>query len=47
MDNTILKLDGITKIFPNGTVANRNISISFNKGKFTLFVVRMALVNQL
>ena len=33
MDNTILKLDGITKIFPNGTVANRNISISFNKGE--------------
>ena len=33
MDNTILKLDGITKIYPNGTVANRNISISFNKGE--------------
>ncbi|MCI5723395.1 MAG: ABC transporter ATP-binding protein [Erysipelotrichaceae bacterium] len=33
MDNTILKLDGITKIYPNGTVANRNISISFEKGE--------------
>ena len=33
MDNTILKLDGITKIYPNGTVANRNISISFKKGE--------------
>ena len=33
MNETILKLEGISKIYPNGTVANRNIDISFEKGE--------------
>ena len=33
MDDIILKLENITKIYTNGTVANRNISIDFKKGE--------------
>lgn len=33
MDDIILKLEDITKIYPNGTVANRGISIEFKKGE--------------
>lgn len=32
-ETEILKLENISKIYPNGTVANRNINISFNKGE--------------
>lgn len=33
MDDSILRLENITKIYSNGTVANRNISIEFKKGE--------------
>ena len=33
MNEAILKLENITKIYPNGTVANRNINIELNKGE--------------
>ena len=33
MSDTILKLEDITKIYPNGTVANRNINIELRKGE--------------
>ena len=33
MEKTILKLENITKIFPNGTVANKNINIELNRGE--------------
>lgn len=33
MSETILKLDHITKVYHNGTVANRDISIDFQKGE--------------
>lgn len=33
MSDTILKLEDITKIYPNGTVANRNINIELKKGE--------------
>ena len=33
MDDTILRLQNITKIYSNGTVANRDISIDFKKGE--------------
>lgn len=33
MENIILKLEDITKIYPNGTVANKNINIELNKGE--------------
>lgn len=33
MAETLLKLDNITKVYGNGTVANRDINIEFNKGE--------------
>lgn len=33
MSETILKLDHITKVYHNGVVANRDITIDFNKGE--------------
>ena len=33
MSETILKLDHITKVYHNGTVANRDISVDFKKGE--------------
>lgn len=33
MGNTILKLDNVTKVYPNGTVANRDINMEFEKGE--------------
>ena len=30
MGETILKLDNVTKVYPNGTVANRDINMEFN-----------------
>ena len=33
MGETILKLENITKIYPNGTVANKNINIELEKGE--------------
>ena len=33
MDDSILRLENITKIYSNGTVANRDISIEFKKGE--------------
>ena len=33
MKETILELQNITKVYHNGVVANRNISISFKKGE--------------
>jgi len=33
MGEAILKLEGITKIYPNGTVANKNVNIELNKGE--------------
>lgn len=33
MAETLLKLDNITKVYNNGTVANRDINIEFNKGE--------------
>lgn len=33
MKDTILKLENITKIYPNGTVANKNINIELQKGE--------------
>ncbi|MBQ9987827.1 MAG: ABC transporter ATP-binding protein [Erysipelotrichales bacterium] len=33
MDEIILKLENITKIYPNGTVANKNINIELKKGE--------------
>lgn len=33
MGETILKLDSVTKVYPNGTVANRDINIEFEKGE--------------
>lgn len=33
MDDIILKLEDITKIYPNGTVANKNINIELAKGE--------------
>jgi simple sugar transport system ATP-binding protein len=31
--DTILKLDKVTKVYPNGTVANRDINMEFEKGE--------------
>ena len=39
MSDTILKLEDITKIYPNGTVANRNINIELRKGEIHSIVV--------
>ena len=33
MKETILKLDNVTKVYPNGTVANRDINMEFEKGE--------------
>ncbi len=33
MGETILKLDKVTKVYPNGTVANRDINMEFEKGE--------------
>jgi len=33
MNDNILELTGITKIYSNGVVANRNVSVSFRKGE--------------
>lgn len=33
MADTLLKLDKVTKVYGNGTVANRDINIEFNKGE--------------
>ena len=33
MEDVILKLENITKIYPNGTVANKNINIELKKGE--------------
>ena len=33
MSETILKLDKVTKVYPNGTVANRDINMEFEKGE--------------
>ena len=33
MKETILKLDNVTKVYPNGTVANRDINMEFVKGE--------------
>lgn len=33
MGDTILKLDNVTKVYPNGTVANRDINMEFEKGE--------------
>ena len=33
MENVILKLENITKIYPNGTVANKDINIELKKGE--------------
>lgn len=33
MSETILKLDNVTKVYPNGTVANRDINMEFEKGE--------------
>ena len=33
MEDIILKLEDITKIYPNGTVANKNINIELRKGE--------------
>lgn len=33
MENVILKLENITKIYPNGTVANKDINIELRKGE--------------
>ena len=33
MNETILKLENITKIYSNGVVANRDINIEFRKGE--------------
>ena len=33
MRETILKLDNVTKVYPNGTVANRDINMEFEKGE--------------
>ncbi|MBQ1567522.1 MAG: ABC transporter ATP-binding protein [Erysipelotrichaceae bacterium] len=33
MGDTILKLDKVTKVYPNGTVANRDINMEFEKGE--------------
>ena len=33
MGETILKLDNVTKVYPNGTVANRDINMEFEKGE--------------
>ena len=33
MSETILKLDNVTKVYPNGTVANRDINMEFQKGE--------------
>ena len=41
MNETILKLENITKIYSNGVVANRDINI-----EFIPLLVRMAPVNQ-
>ena len=58
MSETLLKLENITKIYPNGTVANHNINIEFNKGeihsivgengagKSTLMKIIFAIENQ-
>ena len=41
MSDTILKLEDITKIYPNGTVANRNINIELRKGEIHSIVGEM------
>ena len=33
MSEVILKLDKVTKVYPNGTVANRDINIELKKGE--------------
>jgi simple sugar transport system ATP-binding protein len=33
MSETILKLDHITKVYHNGVVANRDITVDFKKGE--------------
>ena len=33
MSETVLKLDNVTKVYPNGTVANRDINMEFEKGE--------------
>ncbi len=33
MKETILKLENVTKVYPNGTVANRDINMEFEKGE--------------
>ena len=33
MEDVILKLEHITKIYPNGTVANKDINIALRKGE--------------
>ena len=33
MEDIILKLENITKIYPNGTVANKDINIELRKGE--------------
>ena len=33
MNEIILKLDNVTKVYPNGTVANRDINMEFEKGE--------------
>ena len=33
MEDIILKLEDVTKIYPNGTVANKNINIELKKGE--------------
>lgn len=38
MDEIILKLENITKIYPNGTVANKNINIELKKGEIHAIV---------
>ena len=32
-EKEILRLENISKIYPNGTVANRNINVSFHRGE--------------
>ena len=33
MKETVLKLENVTKVYPNGTVANRDINMEFEKGE--------------
>ena len=41
MEKELLKLEGITKIYSNGFIANKNVSMTVNEGEIHALIGKM------